>query len=82
MGPWVAGSNFYIDCIGYVGQNSFHMGQPTFYVGHNFYLGQFLRTNMFLHRLKFLRGSKIFAWVQSFYVGQLLFTRGDYFTMH
>ena len=66
MGPWAAGSNFYVDCIGYVGQNSFRMGQPTFYVG------QFLRTNMFLHRLKFLRGSNLFMWVNFYLLEEII----------
>ena len=32
VGPLVRGSNLYVGCVGYVGQN-------IFYVGHNFYVG-------------------------------------------
>ena len=48
MGPWVCGlhgSNFYVGCVGYAGQN-------VFYVGLNL-----LPDSIFLRGSKFLRGS-------------------------
>ena len=67
----LSGSNFYVDCVSYVGQN-------IFYVGHNFYVGcvgkTFLRGSVFFKRVKifclsqnFLRGRRFlhgsFFWV-------------------
>ena len=56
------------------------MGQNIFYVGHNFYVGCVGHIYFGMGQT-FLRGSKFFTWVQSFCVGQLLFTRRDYFTI-
>ena len=79
MGDWVAwvrklrGSNFYVGCVGYVGHN-FCVGS----VGQIYFcLGLCVRQNI-------LSMSKTFAWVFFFFfffVGQLLFTRWDYFTI-
>ena len=70
------GSNFYVGCVGYVGQNIF-LHVLAFYVGNNFYVGC-VGQNFLLGSL---RGSKVFAWVQNFLVGQVLFTGRDYFTI-
>ena len=51
------GSNFYVGCAGYVGQN-------IFYVGYNFYVG--LRGSNIL-----LRGLNFFAYVQQFLLGSI-----------
>ena len=68
MGPLIAwfiflkglhGPIFYVECVGYVGQNNF-------YVCHNFYLGCVDQIYFFMTQF-FLRGSKIFAWV-NFYL--------------
>ena len=68
LGPWVRGlrgSNIYMGCVGYVGQN-------IFYVGHNFYVGcvgqiHFCVGQTFLRG--YFRGLKFFAWVQQFLLG-------------
>ena len=62
LGPWVRGlrgSNIYMGCVGYVGQNIFYVGcvgQIHFCVGQTFLRGYF-------------RGLKFFAWVQHFLLG-------------
>ena len=58
VGAWVSGSNFYVGCMGYIGQNMFYVG-PNFYVGcvgHiHFCVGQFFYVGQdFLRELKFL----------------------------
>ena len=57
------GSNFYVCCVGYMGQN-------IFYVGHHFtWVIIFLRG---LHGSNILfGGSKFFAWVQQFLIGSI-----------
>ena len=72
---WVSGlrgSNFYVGCVGYVGHNFCAGCVVQIY----FCVGLCVRQNI-------LRWSKIFAWVFFifFFVGQLLFTSWDYFTI-
>ena len=65
--PWVRGlrgSNFYVGCVGYVGQNIFYVGC----VGPNFFcVGLCVVQN-------FSRGSKIFALVK-FYLLDVIILR-------
>ena len=65
---WVRGlrgSNFYVLCVGYVGQNVFYVGQNVFYVGQHVTWAIILRglrgSNIFLCGSIFLRGSTFFA---------------------
>ena len=65
----LCGSNFYVSCVGYVGQN-------IFYMVHNFYVGCVGQ--------KFLRGSIFFTWVRifclsQFFCGGLNFCFGHFF---
>ena len=63
----LCGPNFYVGCMGYVGQNMFYMGH-NFYVrfmgqiyscvGQNSCVGQFVFCGSKSYRLNFLRGSK------------------------
>ena len=69
---WVRGlrgSNYYVGCVGYEGQN-------IFYVSHNFYVGC-MGQIYFCVGQNFLRGplreSKIFAWVNFFRLSQANF---------
>ena len=84
VGLWVhglRGSIFYVGCVDYVGQN-------TFYVGHNFYLGCvgriyfcvgqifFRGSNFFCVDLcmgqNFLRGSQIFVLVNFYLLDEIV----------
>ena len=75
-GPWVAWVKFLCGLRRLRGSKYF-LHVLAFYVGNNFYMGcvgqNFLRGS--------LRESKVFAWVQNFSVGQVLFTGRDYFTI-
>ena len=72
VGAWVRGlrgSNFYVGCVSYVGQN-------IFYVCHNFYVGCVGKT--FLRGSIFFKMVKIFCLSQNFLRG-LRFLHGSFF---
>ena len=67
---WIRGlrvSNFYMGCVGYVGQNIFYVGQHFTWVAWVAWANYIF--------------AWVFAWVQSFYVGEFFFAWVNFYLL-